>query len=305
MPCFCSDAVEHASGVKGARDIARPLFALEQPAQEDGVYLVRIDEIAVLIDGADAISVTIGREAGGAFVLDDGVLKGADMRLDRLGIDAGKKWIVLKTDLDVIDAELVEDAGKNAAAGAVHAVDGQLHAGLCDQVEVGEFRDGIDIGSHEIFFGDGGFLLCCWQLRSKVGFNFRDDRGATRTAIAGLVLHTIPLEGVVAGSDHDAAGCARMQHGIGQGRGGRDAVGEAHGNAGGRRYIGDNLREVARAKTRIVTDADAVRGILILNDVLCDGAGGNADVGIGEVIGDEAAPAVGPELDSGLCVHAG
>ena len=57
---FCADAVEHAGGVEGAHDVARPFLSFQQPAQQNGENFVRIDEAAVFGDGANAVGVAIG-----------------------------------------------------------------------------------------------------------------------------------------------------------------------------------------------------------------------------------------------------
>ncbi len=86
---------------------------------------MRVDEVAVLVGGADAVGVAVGAEAGLAVVGDDRFAEGADVRLDGLGIDAGKERIGIGANLDVSDADAGEDVGEDRAAGAVHGVDGR------------------------------------------------------------------------------------------------------------------------------------------------------------------------------------
>jgi hypothetical protein len=66
---------------------------LQHPAQQHGVDLVRVDEVAVLVGCADAVGVAVGAEAGLAAVGHDRFAEGADVRLDGLGIDAGKERV--------------------------------------------------------------------------------------------------------------------------------------------------------------------------------------------------------------------
>ena len=54
---------------------------------------MRIDEVAMLVRRADAVGIAVGAEAGVAFVGDHRLAQRADVRLDRLGIDAGKQRI--------------------------------------------------------------------------------------------------------------------------------------------------------------------------------------------------------------------
>ena len=72
------------------------------------------------------------------------------------GLMPGKSGFEVAADLHVIDADAGEDVGEDGAAGAVHGVDAELHAGFRDEVEVGEALDGLEIGGQEIDFGDGG-----------------------------------------------------------------------------------------------------------------------------------------------------
>ena len=62
------------------------------------------------------------------------------------------------------------------------------------------------------------------------------------------------------------------------------------------------MSEIPRSETCVVADAEAFRGVLLGRtfasvDVGGDGLGSDADVGEGEVVGDDAAPAVGTKLD--------
>ncbi len=112
---FRADAVEHFGGVEGAGHGAGPAFAAENPAEQDGKDLVRVDEVAVLVGGADAVGVAVGAEAGVALVGDDCLAKRANMRLDGLGIDAGKERVDVAANLHVVDADAREDVGEDGA----------------------------------------------------------------------------------------------------------------------------------------------------------------------------------------------
>ncbi len=60
---------------------------------------MRIDEVAVLVRGADAVGVAISAEAGVAFVRDAGIAERADVGLDGLRVDAGKERIDIAANL--------------------------------------------------------------------------------------------------------------------------------------------------------------------------------------------------------------
>src|SRR3954454_9278141 len=77
------DPVQHFGRVERACDSTGPSFALKQPAQQDGKNLMRVNEIAVFIYGAESISIAIGYKSCLTFFGDDGVLQCADVGLDR------------------------------------------------------------------------------------------------------------------------------------------------------------------------------------------------------------------------------
>ena len=88
-----ADAVEHLGGVEGARHGAGPALALQHPAQQDGVDLVRIDEVAVLVGRANAVRIAVRAEAGLAAVGHHRLAQRANVRLNRLRIDARKQRV--------------------------------------------------------------------------------------------------------------------------------------------------------------------------------------------------------------------
>ncbi len=125
------DPVHHAGGVEGAHHVARPLLVLQQPFQQNAHALVRIDEAAVFRHRADAIGVAVGDQSSVAFFFHHRFLQQRDVRHDRFGIDAGEERVHFLPNRNVANAVGVEDARQNAAAGAVHRVDGEFEIGAC------------------------------------------------------------------------------------------------------------------------------------------------------------------------------
>src|SRR5262245_37300624 len=128
------DAIKHFGGVECADDFAGPLLAFQDPAQKDGVDLVRVDEGAVFGDGAHAVGIAISDEAAVALLAHDHLLGSLDMRLDGFRINSGKKRVDLAPDLHVLNAPLFENAREHAATSAVHGVNQELEAGFGDEV---------------------------------------------------------------------------------------------------------------------------------------------------------------------------
>src|SRR5262249_20663483 len=114
--------IKHLGGIEGSHDFAGPLLALQDPSQEDGVDLVRVDESAIFGDSADAIGVAISDQAAVALLAHDHLLGCLDMRLDGLRVNSGEERVNLAPDLHVLNAALSENARKHAAAGAIHGV---------------------------------------------------------------------------------------------------------------------------------------------------------------------------------------
>ncbi len=108
------------------------------------------------------------------------------------------------------------------------------------------------------------------------------------------------------GGDHDAAGSGALANSVAEGGGGGDFFGEENGDAGGSYDLGAGVGEVAGEEAGVVADANAEGGLLggvgrgsgaFGVEVGGYGGGGGADVFKGEVVGDDASPAVGAELD--------
>jgi hypothetical protein len=66
----------------------------------------------VLVGGTHAVGVAVGAETGLAVVGDHGFLKGANVWLDGLGVDAPKERIGIGANLHVIDADAGEDVDR-------------------------------------------------------------------------------------------------------------------------------------------------------------------------------------------------
>ena len=83
------------------------------------------------------------------------------------------------------------------------------------------------------------------------------------------------------------------------------ALASMDGNSGGSDNLSAGLRECFRSEARVVADAETTWRIFLGGafagvDVRGDGFGGSANVSEGEIIGDNAAPAVGSEFDDRL-----
>src|SRR6516162_1549774 len=147
---FGADAVDHAGGVEGAYDFARPLLALQEPFKNQGKDLVRVDEAAIFRDCAETVGVAVGGESRLAVSANDGLLQKCDVGKDRLGVDAGKRRVDFTPNFDVFNPSFGEDALQDSATRAVHGVDGELEVRLLNHVEVDKLLQRRDVGSLEV-----------------------------------------------------------------------------------------------------------------------------------------------------------
>src|SRR5947208_2554902 len=203
------NAVHHARGVESANYLARPFLSFQEPAQQDGKNLMRINEAAVFCNGADAVGVTVCSQTGVAVILYHCLLKQGHVRPDRLWINAWEKRIQLLTNSYVPDASLFKDIGQNAAAGAVHGIDHKSKIRFSDETEISEAADCASVGLLQINFFDWGGATIRHSSDANFVFNHFHDRGRGRPAELRFELHSIPVPWVVAGSDDNASGCTR------------------------------------------------------------------------------------------------
>ena len=87
------DLVEQLGGGKCLGHVAGQFARAGQMPEQDGEDLVRRDERAVAIHGADAVAVAVGGKAGVVAARAHRVAQRFDVRLDRLGIDAAEQRI--------------------------------------------------------------------------------------------------------------------------------------------------------------------------------------------------------------------
>jgi hypothetical protein len=117
---------------------------------------VRIDEVAVLVGGADAVGVAVGAQAGLAAVGDsDRFAEGADVRLDGLGIDAGKERVGVGADLHVGHADAGEDVRENRAAAPYMESMQNFMPDFAMRSRSAKALDGFEVGGQEVDFGNG------------------------------------------------------------------------------------------------------------------------------------------------------
>src|SRR5271169_5788185 len=97
-----------------------------------------IDEGAVAIHGADAVGVSIKREACVEFALHHGALQCCDVRLDRLRIHAAEERIAHAANFFTGNLVTAEKIAQQAATSAVHGIDNETEFGGAQAIPVHE-----------------------------------------------------------------------------------------------------------------------------------------------------------------------
>src|ERR1700684_4370911 len=131
----------------------------------------------------------------------------------------------------------------------------------------------------------------------EFGFDLGDDRGERAAAVAGFVLDAVPVGGIVAGGDDEAAGGFALTNEERDRGSGARLVGEPDGRAGGADRFGDSGGDRVGGEAVVVADDHAFAGVFTADDVASDGVRDDARVRVSEIVGDDAAPTVGAEFD--------
>ena len=116
---------------------------------------MRIDEVAVLVGRADAVGVAVCAEAGVAAYMPT-VASPVRECCGSIGsgLMPGNSGSGLPRICTWSTPMRVKMSERIVPSRAVHGVDAELHARLCDQVEIGEALDGLEVGRQEIDFGN-------------------------------------------------------------------------------------------------------------------------------------------------------
>ena len=136
-------------------------------------------------------------------------------------------------------------------------------------------------------------LIADVKTRQKMACG--DPKAAPRIAILDPLLTLSQPPRVAA-----CSGIAALAHALAQRRSRRDALGQQHRDPRCSRHLGASTRKGLRPEAGVVANAQALLRVFLGVDVGGNGLGGDANVGKGEVVGDDGPPAVCAELDRRL-----
>ena len=90
---FGGELIDQLGDRKGLGNVAGKFSSANEVPNHKRENLVRVDEAAVAIDGADAVAIAIRSEARVIFPGQNRFAQRFDVRLDGLGMHASEKWI--------------------------------------------------------------------------------------------------------------------------------------------------------------------------------------------------------------------
>ena len=198
-----------------------------------------------------------------------------------------------------------EDFVEIAGAAAVKGVDYEFGFAFLEDVEFDEFAEALEVVVAEIdHLGFCVFVarrLRDWALRGEfggAGFDVFGDFWEGGAGVGTGEFEAVILGGVVAGGEIDGAVEFGVRDFVGDSGSGRESFAEERFDFVLLEDVDGELGEFFGVETRVVADEDG--GIFLgVVDVAGDGGDGEANIGEGEVVGDEAAPAGGAEFDGG------
>src|SRR5450432_2679441 len=265
------DLVDELGNRKSFGDIAGEIAGAGEMPGEQGKKLVRIEEGAVAVDGADAVPVTVGAETGVEFSGEDSFAEGLNVRLDGFGVRAAETRIARAANFFAGNFVAGEKFAQQAGGGAVHGVGDETEIGFAEAIPVDEFFEGVEVGSAGI---DGvEQIFSPRERRSGVilrgvqfVFNLRDDGRQGAAAVTGFVLDSVPAIGIVAGGDNQASGGVALADEQRDGGSGAGLVGQPNGSTGCGDGFGDGGGDGVGRETVVVADDDAFARVFGAND---------------------------------------
>ncbi len=219
------------------------------------------------------------------------------VRLDRLRINSGEQRIQFLADGNVGNAVSFEDLRQHATARAVHRVHREFETCFGNQAKIGEPADGFGIRRRQVDFFDRGLLAFGYGPGGDLLFNHLHDGRRGRSAKLRFELYAIPVPRVVTGGDHHPPGGTLGFYRQRNRRGGNGISCKSNGNSRPSNGLSRHPRGVLGEKAGVIADEEAMRGVLMPQNVRSNPARHAAYIVKSKIVGNDAAPAVGAEFD--------
>ena len=225
----------------------------------------------------------------------------------------GEGRVAFLADADDLGRPAREQPGEVAGAHAVHGVGDDLEASVAHIGQVDQLVDPGQVGVGRVEQTNPAAVDQRVQrltLHRVVRvdpldplFHRRDDLRRGRSAVVRLDLEAVVGARIVAGrNDHATAGLLVDDRERDHRRWDRP-VGQQDRQAVGRGDLGGRGGEAFGGEAGVVANHQPGRGLALLLEVVGHRLRADPDVGVGVVLGDDGAPAIGPELDSAAAGH--
>src|SRR5258705_805024 len=143
---LCCELVDELCNRKRFGDFAGKISHSSEVPNEQGEDLVWIDEGTVAVDRADAIAIAVGSEPSVVFSGNYCLAQWANVRLNRLGMDAAEARFAFAANFRAGDAVASEEFRQKAGGGSEHCIGNEAEIGFADAVPIDEFFESVEIG---------------------------------------------------------------------------------------------------------------------------------------------------------------
>ena len=297
--------VDHRGGGQRANDIALLASLFDQVHHQQRHHLQLVDEGPPFVDDAHPVRVAVVGDPEIEAALSHPRHRLRHVLADRFRVHAAEAGVPFA--VDFLDRGLAarEQRPDVALAGAVHRLVKDLEPGALDRRQVdqavelggvGRLRvEGLDLplprGLVEAHLADPATTLHLLDFFLQP----RGDLGRGRARVLGLVFQAAEVVRIVARRDDQAAARFLVEDGEGRHLCRRRGVDDEDLDAVRGQHLGHFAGEEIRGKPGVVADD---RGwVRPADQVLGDALGGYPNRFIGEVVGDDAAPAIRAERD--------
>ena len=284
-----------------------PAAVFDEVIIEQDEQLVRVDELPLIVDHAEAVRVAVGCNAEiAAPAVHDDRRQRAERVLVRRGKLAAEERVVAVVDDLQIAAAGHEDHAQARLADAIHGIERNAQLRVLDGLHVNGGQNAVDILVCRVVLGDhacrdGGVVVHGFdRIRiylGDLGLDLIRDGAVRVAATGGEDLDAVVDGRVMAGHDGDAVG-----HGAGldhehheRGRGG--AVDDIGPEAITRHDLCRPVRRFLGQESAVIADANFSAVVPLLVHKAAQACDEQADIRLGKFVRNDGSPAAGTEMD--------
>ena len=285
---------------------APPAPVFQQIVIQQHQQRVGVEVIAVLVNDAQPVRVAVGGNAQVAPVIHHiGRQHPQRLRAGR-GHSSAKKGVMLLVDHVHVAPAGEQNRPQAAEADAVHGIDGHPQPGAPDRLGVDHLKNAVHILVKGIPLLDDsrrqrvGIGNAPDILRPQPGdflFNFSGDGHIRVPSAGGENLDAVVNRRVVAGGDGQSVGKSHLLDGKHNQRRGNGAVNHKGPESAARQHLRRPEHGLLGQKAPVVAQADHSAAVAFLLHQRAQPRRDQADVFLGEFIGDNGPPPAGTKFD--------